>query len=65
MRFDQVVGEKSEDDGSVCDAIVSEKGGSSWFGWVGHASMRETDELLGDDIRDIVPPGHASDCIER
>ena len=65
MCFDQVVDKKSEDDSGVCNAVVSRKCGSSRFGWVANTSMRETDELAGNDVRDIIPPGHTSDCVER
>ena len=65
MCFDEVVDEESEDDSGVCDAVVSRKCGGSGFGRVGHISMRETDELTGNGVRDVIPPGHASDGVNR
>ena len=65
MRFDQVVDEKSDDNGGVCNTVVSRKCRGSGFGWVEYISMGETDELAGNGVRDVIPPDHASDCVER
>ena len=62
--FDEVVDEKSEDDGGVCDAVMSRKCRSSGFGWVEYVSVREVDELTSDGVGDVIPPDHAANCVE-
>ena len=65
VGVDEVVCEKSDDDGGVCNAIVFGECGSSGFGWIAHISMRETEDLASYEVGDEIPPGHVADCVNR
>ena len=64
MRFNQVVSEKSKDDGGVCDAVVSRKCRSSGFGWVVYMSMGKAEDFTSDGVGNVIPAKKVAHCID-